>query len=153
MSNFDINELRAKIEYRDGALWWKAGSRAGQRVGGVKNEKGYVRFWLNRKLVRYHRAVWELHNGPIPDGHVLDHINRDKSDNRIENLRLVDHTENAQNRLYGSPIRGVTQHKDGKRWVAYWSGTRKEKRAHLGIWDTIEEAATAVAQYKQGIGT
>lgn len=42
-------------------------------------------------------AVWELHFGPIPEGKVIDHIDRDKSNNRIENLRCVSQSENMTN--------------------------------------------------------
>jgi len=46
--------------------------------------------------IRLHRAVWESHHGPIPDGHHVHHINRDKSDNRIENLELLPHGEHSR---------------------------------------------------------
>lgn len=44
-----------------------------------------------------HRLAWMLVNGPIPEGMQVDHINCDRKDNRLANLRLVTHTENQQN--------------------------------------------------------
>ena len=51
-----------------------------------------------RKMIRLHRIIWVSANGAIPDGLMIDHINRDRVDNRIANLRLVDAKGNAQNR-------------------------------------------------------
>lgn len=44
-----------------------------------------------------HRAIWETFVGPIPDGYEIDHINSDRLDNRLCNLRCVKHTENMRN--------------------------------------------------------
>ena len=87
------------FEYRDGNLYWKvsAGKRkAGSRAGNVGG-KGYRRVGYNYKLYPEHRVIWELHNGSIPDGLEIDHINRVRSDNRIENLRLATSQENKRN--------------------------------------------------------
>lgn len=44
---------------------------------------------------RIHRAVWEYYNGPIPGGYAIHHIDEDKSNNSIENLRLISRSEHA----------------------------------------------------------
>lgn len=62
----------------------------------MKNSKGYILLKdknhplsSNRGFVLEHRKVWFDHNGKIPDGMVVHHINGDRTDNRIENLEIL----------------------------------------------------------------
>jgi len=48
----------------------------------------------NRRFLRAHVVCWITHNGPIPDRYEIDHIDGDKANNTINNLRLVTHSEN-----------------------------------------------------------
>lgn len=64
---------------------------------GSLTNKGYWRVQHQKKTIYQHRIVWELWFGPIPEGKVIDHIDRDKSNNKIENLRLVTNQENMTN--------------------------------------------------------
>ena len=62
---------------------------------------GYLRITVykngERKSILSHRFIYECYNGLISEGLVIDHINRDKLDNRIENLHVVTHRENNLN--------------------------------------------------------
>lgn len=55
----------------------------------VISEKGYVSIIVNNYVVSEHRHIWEKHNGKIPKGYFIHHINGIKHDNRVENLQLV----------------------------------------------------------------
>jgi hypothetical protein len=65
-------------------------------VGSLQQD-GYLQMQINGKLSLVHRIIYEHVHGSIPDGMVIDHINRDKQDNRIENLRLVTISTNSHN--------------------------------------------------------
>lgn len=65
---------------------------------GTVGAKGYVHLRIGQSFVYAHRLIWEHVNGPIPAGLSIDHINGDRADNRISNLRLVTHQENIRYR-------------------------------------------------------
>ena len=65
---------------------------------------GYVQIMIDGKLYKRSRLVWEHHNGKIPKGMEVDHINHVRDDDRIENLQLLTHKQNCQRR----PVRGYT---------------------------------------------
>lgn len=71
-------------------------NKFGKEVG-FKTLNGYVHVHSNGKELYGHRIVWEAFNGEIPEGMEIDHINTDRSDNRLENLRLVSSSENKRN--------------------------------------------------------
>jgi len=84
--------------------------------GSVYNENGHkMKCWINPAGYYYfkmylgnrkvkseavHRFVYEYFNEPIPDRMTIDHINEDKLDNRLENLRVLSNAENCRRRQY-----------------------------------------------------
>jgi hypothetical protein len=65
---------------------------------GYVTKFGYRRIWRpgTRRLVMEHVLVWERHHGPVPPGLELHHVNGDKLDNRVENLRPVTRLEHKR---------------------------------------------------------
>lgn len=77
-------------------------NRKGQVVKGAVNGRGYVVFDVllksGRASVKLHQVVWVLNHGTLPS--MIDHINGNPRDNRIENLREVSPSENDMNRVF-----------------------------------------------------
>lgn len=63
----------------------------------VGNKQGHMYCTYGKKSALLHRIIWIMFNGPIPEGMVIDHINRRPYDNRIENLRLATKSQNKLN--------------------------------------------------------
>lgn len=128
-----------------GIFTWKIGRRGRAKVGtvaGTKHPKGYIRISLNHIDYLAHRLAWIAVNGEIHEDLVIDHINGDRSDNRIDNLRMVTGHQNANNRH--SPLCtdrgliGASFHKPSGKWVARIKINNRDK--YLGIFDTSQEA-------------
>jgi hypothetical protein len=99
--------LRALTEYRDGALYWRPGhGRTLGQLGSRAGRQGRMQTEIEGVARYVHRLVWLYHHDEWPTGQI-DHINGDKHDNRIENLRVVTSAQNSQNRR----VRGVTYEK------------------------------------------
>ena len=107
---------------------------------------GYIRVRISGKEYRAHRIIWEMHYGEIPEGMLVDHIDRDVYNNRIENLRLATRQQNNSNRrkvILNKDIavlpKGVT--KSNSRYRARIR--YKENTYCIGTFDTPEEAGQA----------
>ena len=95
-----LNELFTYDE-NDGGLYWKIskmGVTKGARFGYEEKNNNYRKGIVNGNEIREHRLVWMYHNGDIPNGLIIDHINRKQNDNRIQNLRAVTYSMNNKNR-------------------------------------------------------
>lgn len=112
------------------------------------NFHGYIPIGINKKLYRLHRIIYKYFNpdwdiNDNPQKNQIDHININPLDNRIENLRAVNHSQNQRNQKKlpncSSKYRGVCQDKKKNKWKAQITINSKVK--HLGYFDTEEEAA------------
>jgi len=130
--------LRDVFDYDEGILIRR---KNGKRLDG-KQKKKYHRTHVNGKDYSTHRLVWIWNRGEIPKGLMLDHINRDKLDNRIENLRLVTRSENQFNR----GAKGYHYHSKLGRWVA--SIQIDKHRIYLGSYVEAWEAEEAYLKAK-----
>jgi len=92
---------------------------------------GYLAISLLNKCYKAHRLAWFYVYGEWPaKGVIVDHINCNRNDNRIANLRLINHRENMQNKIRPqgkNPYLGVTQDKFSGKWRAsiYFEGKSK----------------------------
>lgn len=110
--------------------------------------QGYYRVQVDGIGYKVHRLIWILVNGAIPHGMFIDHINGLRTDNRIENLRLVTPNQNQFNRKKAyrgtSKYKGVSKSsKDGRFDVIIQKNYRSVR---VGMFDTEVEAAMAYNQ-------
>lgn len=146
--------LRSRLSYNKdtGVFLWrpnKNGSRgwsarhAGKQAG-TTDSRGYKKVVIDGEQYLLHRLAWLYVYGDWPDSHI-DHINGNKSDNRICNLRDVDPVDNSRNaKRYSSNTSGVT----GVSWISTrsrWKAAIKVggKLVHLGYFHSLNEAAIA----------
>lgn len=122
-------------EYGSGKIYRRYSNnkyKEGAEVGWV-DSRGYVRTKLNAKMTFAHRVIWEMHNGPVPNGVEIDHINGIKHDNRIENLRCVDRWINCKNAAMRTDnktgVTGVSYNKGKNRFIVQLQkdGVRESK--------------------------
>lgn len=122
-------------------------SKKGSIAGGIYGN-GYRYISINKKRFKNHRLVFLLHNGYLPP--IVDHIDNNPLNDRIENLRECTSQQNGFNAKTGknntSGIKGVTWSKDRRLWVAQIMVDRKT--IQLGrFWD--KEVAGQVVRIKR----
>jgi len=150
----DISYYRKNYKYVDGRVH-QITADGTIPVVCYKGMGGYCGLYCRGKFITLHRFIWLLCHGTVPK--VIDHINGDTADNRIENLREVTHRENCQNkkchREGNAP--GVYATKTGYKTMIRINKTR----IYLGEFGTEKEASTVyqtacdnIASFKNDIG-
>lgn len=125
--------LKEVLEYNfeTGELVWierRAGRTFGKSAGGVDKGHGYIQIRINDRLYLAHRLIWLYVHGKFPSGekNQLDHIDGNKTNNRLENLRECSRTENARNQKMKSNntsgFTGVCLENTNERF-SYWTAT------------------------------
>lgn len=145
----NLERLREVLTYdpASGVFTWRktlsARAVAGKEAGTV-NPRGYRVIRVDRQGVAAHRAAWLMTYGVPPSG-VIDHIDGNPSNNRIQNLRDVSQFENTRNCKVGSNNRsgypGVYLNKTTQKWYAQIG--HDFKTINLGTFQTFDQAKTA----------
>lgn len=151
---FTQEQLKQLFDYRDdGVLVWKSPlgckTKPGTVAGFLKKKSGYIEIGVGRKIYQAHRLIFMWHTGDSPGE--VDHINRIRHDNRIENLRSItrsDNTANSSAVRASSGYRGVSWHKNHK---YFQCRIRKNGLLiHLGEYaDPVEASAVYEAARKE----
>lgn len=151
----DLTQARLKevlsYEIATGEFSWLISSgkaKVGKTAGTTDKWQGRRVIIIDKVKYKAHRLAWLYVYGKWPSG-MLDHINGDPKDNRIENLRECSHAENMQNHSssgYGkSGYLGVTA--DRGKWKA--SICKDGKTRNLGRFDSPEAAHDAYSKAKE----
>jgi hypothetical protein len=142
---------RSVLYKPDGTLWYLEsgkGIRLDKPIG-TKTKQGYLQCTIGRKQKKVHHLVWFIHKGFWPSH--LDHINKNKSDNRIENLR-EGASINNHNRDMPMPASGLAGCHWSKAKRKYKSSIKVSgKSIFLGYFDSPEEAHKAYTTKKEEI--
>lgn len=146
---------RGKETFSNKALYAQHLKRIG-KIAGKTNAEGYRQVRVGHKTYSEHRIAWLLTYGYLPKfpEFEIDHINGNRSDNRISNLRVVTRSQNQRNAgipvTNKSGVRGVFWDKVNKKWKA--SIRNGIKPIHLGSFSTRDEACHARKEAEKAYG-
>ena len=133
------SELKYKLHYNQdtGIFTW---IKSGKVAGFTRN--GYIIIGINQKEYRAHRLAWLYVYGKMPNK-FIDHINLNKSDNTISNLREATISQNAMNVKLSSKnksgYKGVSWNKEKNKWRVALKLNNKQK--HFGYFNDLEFAS------------
>lgn len=158
-----IPELRKRFSY-DPETGLITNTKTGKVYDKANNSAGYIQIGVlecGRKadgksvLIRSHRLAWALYHGQWPCVSLeIDHKDGNRGNNRIDNLRLVTHTENSRNaglpRNNKSGIQGVYWHRGRSKWQVTVQVDGRTR--YFGIFEDKEEAARAAREAYQKLG-
>ena len=115
--------LKELFNYKDGFLYWKVRKahciQIGDIAGSLHKPTKYYLIKINNKAYKTHRLIYLYHYGYLPE--FIDHIDRNRSNNKIENLRSVTKSQNQWNRKpnknhSSSKYKGISWDKQNQKW-------------------------------------
>ena len=156
----ELDHIKEYLEYRDGMVFWKVSmgnqTKFGYRAGCLHKHTGYRQIKIQGRPYLEHNIIWFLETGewPLPDMDI-DHIDRNKLNNDISNLREISHSDNNKN--HGghshntSGITGVSYDKTNDGWIAFWSEDKKLKRKSFACKKYSDAKGLAIAHRKRKV--
>lgn len=169
MSDFYYDEtspscLRRKYDWKSGMNYQITKAFANDPAGWLKEDR--CKYWIvkiNGRDALVHRIIWEIHNGKIPNGYQIDHIDGNSTNNKISNLRCVVNKTNTRNQKFRitntSSVCGVgllinrTKYGENRYWKAQWNDLEGKRCAKcFSVGKHGEEAAFKLAcEYRENI--
>lgn len=150
----DIEKIKTVLSYdrNSGNFYWLCSRRSGIKPGDIAGHKrkrsGYVMLKVFGRQLQAHRLAWFYIHGYWPID--LDHKDRDRSNNAIENLREASPSQNTMNTgvwiSNTSGYRGVTWNRTVKKWQA--QAKIDGKNHYLGIFDNPLDASIAYEAFR-----
>ena len=146
MKEITQQQIRSLFNYKEGNLYWKNVKpnrmvKNGDKAGSLNKITGYYTISINNKAHLTHRLIYLYHHEFLPK--FLDHIDRNRSNNKIENLREVTLSQNNRNSKPSknslSEYKGVSWDKKINKWIAQIK--YQNKNIGLGSFDNEIEAA------------
>ena len=140
-----LNQERMQklFEYKDGSLYWKMKIAKCIKIGaeaGFKQGNGYRGVVIDKKIYSLHRIIFLHQHGYLPE--IVDHIDGDILNNRIENLRGATRNENLYNRRVGvnntSGVKNVSWNKASQKWTVLIQ--QQGKPRYFGRYESLDEA-------------
>lgn len=141
-------EVKRLFNYHDGKLFWRTKTArkivVGAEAGTFRRTDKYRQIMLAGTIYRTHRLVFLYHHGFMPE--LIDHIDRDPTNNKIENLREASRSENSCNSKIRcdntSGVKGVVWDKSKRKWAArLYVGN---KCVNLGRFVNFDDAVQAI---------
>lgn len=149
----EIEQLKTVLRYEPekGLFYWivdqNSRAMAGSVAGSVRKATGYVKIVAFKKYYAAHRLAWAFVHGYWPS--IIDHKDRNRSNNAIANLRECTSSQNAANRDFSSTntsgYRGVVLIKSCKKWQA--QACVAGKNFYLGVFETPEAASQRYEEF------
>lgn len=123
--------------------------RVSSKRGIIKIQNGmkYQQITIRRKTYTIHKLVAENFLGERPDGYIVDHIDNNPLNNRLDNLQYTTYKiNNTKDRKFNTNQRGIHFCKSKNKWICRL--TIDKNRIHLGTFNTEEEAIKKINEYE-----
>ena len=138
--------VQSIFDYSDGLLIRKLGREIDKGVAGFYTPKGYTKVKIGKRAYTAHRIIYLWHHGILPE--FIDHIDGNRSNNKIENLREATKAENCANQKIRntntSGMKGVSWHKANKKWKV--AICKNYKSIYLGTYEDYELACLVAVE-------
>ena len=147
-------QLKNFFEYKDGNLHWKIKKCKNIIIGQIAGSyapRGNIDIMINGKVYKAHRLIFLFHHGYLPK--ILDHIDGNPLNNKIENLREATNSQNMCNTKLRannkSGVKGVMWDKRASKWRTFCTISQKQYSA--GSYSDLDKAIESVRKLRESL--